>query len=171
MTDVYSVNRERTNNSKVYIWDCDTAFQAVILPVASSLTDLQVGEVVSVNASGEVVRFNANDPIANAYGITVGFPVDDLAYPAFSGIYKGNAVVATIGDSTEVVAYQINTTNGNYVAPTLNVGANVRFVYNTTTKRWGVVQSTGSDPVHGRVMEVVKNPDNNQSYYHIMITR
>ena len=169
MSDSYGVNRLQTNNSKLYIWDCDTAFQVVLMPLASSLTDLQVGELVSVNASGQVERFDPAQPIANAFGITLGFSVSGDVYPAFGGIYRGRAVVATIGDSTEVVAYQIND-SGNYVAPTLPVGANVRFVYNTTTKRWGV-QSAGSNPPHGRILNIVRNPDNNQSYYHILITR
>ena len=169
MSEAYTINRERSNNSKLYIWDCDTAFQAVILPVASNYADPQVGDLVVVNASGQITRYNPSDPFTNVFGLTIGFPVDDLAYPAFSGIYKNSAVVATIGDSTEVVAFQIDA-NGNYVPPTLTVGTNIRFVYNATTRRWGV-QPAGSNPAHGRVLEVVKNPDNNLSYYHILITR
>jgi hypothetical protein len=58
-------------------------------------------------------------------------------------------------NKTELIMRQIDA-SGNYIAPTLKAGDTTMFVYNGTTKRWGV-QANGSNPATGRVAQVLSD--------------
>jgi len=148
--------RTRVNTSQAYIWE--DAVQYITAPTATTYTDSQVGDFVEFNASGELVRSPSGASGINAsryQGVIVGIAPDSGEYPAF-GAHLNRPLVALLSpNKTELIMRQINA-SGNYVAPTLNVGATTMFVYNSTTNRWGV-QANGSNPATGRVAQVLND--------------
>jgi len=148
--------RTRVNTSQAYIWE--DAVQYITAPTATTYTDSQVGDFVEFNASGELVRSPSGASGINAsryQGVIVGIAPDSGEYPAF-GAHLNRPLVALLSpNKTELIMRQINA-SGNYVAPTLNVGATTMFVYNSTTNRWGV-QANGSNPATGRVAQVLSD--------------
>jgi len=148
--------KEQVNTSQAYIWE--DAVQYATYPTATTYTDVQVGDFVNVNTSGELVRSasGGNNVDINFYrGIVVGIAPDSGEYPAF-GAHLNRPLVALLApNKTELIMRQINA-SGNYIAPTLNVGATTMFVYNATTKRWGV-QANGTNPATGRVAQVLSD--------------
>jgi len=149
--------RTRVNTSQAYIWE--DAVQYATFPVAATYTDSQVGDLVEFNTSGELVRSpsGGSGVGVNRYdGIIVGIAPDSGEYPAFGGHLNGQPLVALLTpDKTELIMRQINA-SGNYVAPTLRAGDTTMFVYNSTTRRWGV-QANGSNPATGRVAQVLSD--------------
>jgi len=148
--------RTQVNTSQAYIWE--DAVQYATYPTATTYNDVQVGDLVEFNASGELVRSpsGGSDIGVNRYdGIIVGIAPDSGEYPAF-GAHLNQPLVALLSpNKTELIMRQINA-SGNYIAPTLNVGATTMFVYNSTTRRWGV-QANGSNPATGRVAQVLSD--------------
>jgi len=143
--------KSRINNSQVYIWE--DAVQYTTYPVAPTYTDSQVGDFVEFNASGEIVRSpsgGANIMPFRYQGLIVGIAPDSGEYPAF-GAHYNRPLVGLLIRKSELIMRQIDD-NGNYIAPTLNEGATTMFVYNPTTKRWGV-QANGNNPATGRVAQ------------------
>jgi hypothetical protein len=149
--------RTRVNTSQAYIWE--DAVQYATYPVATTYTDSQVGDFVEFNASGELVRSPSGGSGINAsryQGLVVGIAPDSGEYPAFGGHLNHRALVALLSpNKTELIMQQIDA-SGNYITPTLSVGATTMFVYNNTTKRWGV-QANGSNPATGRVAQVLSD--------------
>jgi hypothetical protein len=149
--------RTRVNTSQAYIWE--DAVQYATYPVATTYTDSQVGDFVEFNASGELVRSPSGGSGINEsryQGIVVGIAPDSGEYPAFGGHLNNRALVALLSpNKTELIVQQIDA-SGNYITPTLSVGATTMFVYNSTTKRWGV-QANGSNPATGRVAQVLSD--------------
>jgi len=149
--------RTQVNTSQAYIWE--DAVQYATYPTATTYNDVQVGDLVEFNASGELVRSpsGGNGIGANRYdGIVVGIAPDSGEYPAFGGHLNGQPLVALLSpDKTELIMRQINT-SGEYVAPTLRAGDSAMFVYNSTTRRWGVAPN-GSNPATGRVAQVLSD--------------
>jgi hypothetical protein len=148
--------RTRVNTSQAYIWE--DAVQYATYPVANTYTDSQVGDFVEFNASGELVRSPSGGSGINANryrGLIVGIAPDSGEYPAF-GAHLSQPLVAKLSpNKTELIMRQINA-SGEYVAPTLKAGDTTMFVYNSTTKRWGV-QPNGSNPATGRVVQVLSD--------------
>ena len=148
--------RTRVNTSQAYIWE--DAVQYATYPTATAYNDVQVGDLVEFNTSGELVRSpsGGNGIGANRYdGIVVGIAPDSGEYPAF-GAHLNQPLVALLSpNKTELIMRQINT-SGEYVAPTLRAGDSAMFVYNSTTRRWGVAPN-GSNPATGRVAQVLSD--------------
>ena len=148
--------RTQVNTSQAYIWE--DAVQYATYPTATAYNDVQVGDLVEFNTSGELVRSpsGGNGIGANRYdGIVVGIAPDSGEYPAF-GAHLNQPLVALLSpNKTELIMRQINT-SGEYVAPTLRAGDSAMFVYNSTTRRWGVAPN-GSNPATGRVAQVLSD--------------
>jgi len=148
--------RTRVNTSQAYIWE--DAVQYATYPVATAYNDSQVGDFVEFNASGELVRSPSGGSGVNAsryQGVIVGIAPDSGEYPAF-GAHRNQPLVALLSpNKTELIMRQINA-SGEYIAPTLTAGATTMFVYNSTTRRWGV-QANGSNPATGRVAQVLND--------------
>jgi hypothetical protein len=144
--------KEQVNTSQAYIWE--DAVQYATYPTANNYNNAQVGDFVEFNASGQLVRSpsgGANIDTSRYRGIVVGIAPDSGEYPAF-GAHLNQPLVALLSpNKTELIMRQIDN-SGNYIAPTLNVGATTMFVYNSTTRRWGV-QANGSNPATGRVAQ------------------
>jgi len=149
--------RTRVNTSQAYIWE--DAVQYATYPTATTYDDVQVGDLVEFNASGELVRSPSGGSGigVNRYdGIVVGIAPDSGEYPAFGAHLNGQPLVALLSpDKTELIMRQINA-SGEYVAPTLRAGDTTMFIYNSTTRRWGV-QANGSNPATGRVAQVLSD--------------
>jgi hypothetical protein len=149
--------KARVNTSQAYIWQ--DAVQYATYPLATTYTDSQVGDFVELNASGELVRSpsGGNGIGASRYqGVVVGVAPDSGEYPAFGGHLNNHPLVALLSpNKTELIVRQINA-SGNYVAPSLSAGATTMFVYNSTTKRWGV-QANDNNPATGRVAQVLND--------------
>ena len=149
--------RTRVNTSQAYIWE--DAVQYATYPLATTYTDSQVGDFVEFNASGELVRSPSGASGINAsryQGIVVGIAPDSGEYPAFGGHLNGQPLVAKLSpNKTELIMRQINA-SGEYIAPTLRAGDTTMFVYNSTTRRWGV-QANGGNPATGRVAQVLND--------------
>jgi hypothetical protein len=148
--------KERVNISQAYIWE--DAVQYATYPTATTYNDVQVGDLVEFNASGELVRSPSGGSGigVNRYdGIVVGIAPDSGEYPAF-GAHLNQPLVALLSpNKTELIMRQINA-SGNYIAPTLRAGDTTMFVYNGTTRRWGV-QANGTNPATGRVAQVLSD--------------
>jgi hypothetical protein len=148
--------KERVNNSQVYIWE--DATQYAVYPTASGYTDSQVGDFVELNTSGELVRSPSGGSGIGAgryWGLIVGIAPNSGEYPAFGAHFNQPLVAVLAPNKTELIVRQINA-SGNYIAPTLKAGDTTMFVYNSTTKRWGV-QANGTNPATGRVVEVLND--------------
>jgi hypothetical protein len=148
--------RNRVNTSQAYIWE--DAVQYATFPVAATFTDSQVGDFVELNASGELVRSPSGGSGINAsryQGVIVGIAPDSGEYPAFGAHFSRPLVALLSPNKTELIMRQIDA-SGNYIAPTLSAGATTMFVYNSTTKRWGV-QANGTNPATGRVAQVLSD--------------
>jgi hypothetical protein len=149
--------KARVNTSQAYIWQ--DAVQYATYPLATTYTDSQVGDFVELNASGELVRSPSGGSGIGAsryQGVVVGVAPDSGEYPAFGGHLNNRPLVALLSpNKTELIVRQINA-SGNYVAPSLSAGATTMFVYNSTTKRWGV-QANGNNPATGRVAQVLND--------------
>jgi len=149
--------RTRVNTSQAYVWE--DAVQYATYPVATAYNDSQVGDFVEFNASGELVRSPSGGSgvgVSRYQGIIVGIAPDSGEYPAFGGHLNGQPLVAVLTPTkTELIMRQINA-SGNYVAPTLRAGDTTMFVYNSTTRRWGV-QANGTNPATGRVAQVLSD--------------
>jgi len=145
----------RVNNSYVRVHDDNT--DVALYPVAATYTDSQVGDLVDFNTSGQVVRAPSNNTSSSVYrGVVVGIPVNEEAYPSQGGHYANAVLVSVIEPSkTELFVREINDT-GDYVAPSLAVNSAVRFIYNSTTKRWGVQAGGGTNPTHGYIVRRVE---------------
>jgi hypothetical protein len=148
--------KERVNNSQAYIWE--DAAQYANFPLAPTYTDSQVGDLVEFNGSGELVRAPSGGSgitTLRYQGLIVGFAPDSGEYPAF-GAHYNRPLVGILSRKTELIMRQIDA-SGNYLStPTLKAGDLTKFVYNSTTKRWGV-QPNGSDPATGRVAQVLSD--------------
>jgi len=145
--------KARVNTSQAYVWE--DAVQYATYPTATTYTDSQVGDFVNLNASGELLRSPSSGAVNTYQGVVVGIAPDSGEYPAF-GAHLNRPLVALLSpNKTELIMRQIDA-SGNYVAPTLNVGATTMFVYNATTKRWGV-QANGTNPATGRVAQVLSD--------------
>jgi len=148
--------KTRVNTSQAYIWE--DAVQYATYPTATAYNDSQVGDFVEFNASGELVRSPSGGSGVGAgryQGIIVGIAPDSGEYPAF-GAHRNQPVVALLApNKTELIMRQINA-SGNYVAPTLRAGDTTMFVYNNSTRRWGV-QANGNNPATGRVAQVLSD--------------
>jgi hypothetical protein len=149
--------KEQVNISQVYIWE--DAVQYVALPVASTYTNPQVGDLVEMNASGQIVRSPSGGSgitTGRYRGLVVGIAPDSGEYPAFGGHLKNHSLVAVLSpNKTELIMRQIDG-SGNYVVPTLKAGDTTMFVFNSTTRRWGV-QANGTNPATGRVVQVLND--------------
>jgi len=149
--------RTRVNTSQAYIWE--DAVQYATFPTANNYTDAQVGDLVEFNPSGQLVRSpsgGSNIDVSRYDGIVVGIAPDSGEYPAFGGHLRNRPLVAVLSPrKTELIMRQIDN-DGDYVAPTLNVDATTMFVYNSTTRRWGV-QPNGNNPATGRVVQVLND--------------
>jgi len=144
-----------------------------------------LGDLVVVNsATGMLRRYNITGTTGGAhslrlpFGIVVGTAMNPIGYAAFAGEYYNNltqrshVLVANLGEGSELFVYRIRTTNpsGSYVnpnevigsEPTIRVGDPVRFSYQTSTGRWGVIRAVppagGSVHVHGEVIGFVSRP-------------
>jgi hypothetical protein len=151
--------RTRVNTSQAYIWE--DAVQYATYPTATTYNDVQVGDLVEFNSSGELVRSpsGGSGVGVNRYdGIVVGIAPDSGEYPAFGGHLNGQPLVALLSpNKTELIMRQIDSASGVYFQnPTLNVGATTMFVYNSTTRRWGVAPN-GGNPATGRVAQVLSD--------------
>jgi hypothetical protein len=148
--------RTRVNTSQAYVWE--DAVQYATYPLATTYTDSQVGDFVELNASGELVRSPSGAigiGTSRYHGLIVGIAPDSGEYPAF-GAHLARPLVALFSpNKTELIVRQIDA-SGNYITPTLRAGATTMFVYNSTTKRWGV-QPNGGNPATGRVAEVLSD--------------
>jgi hypothetical protein len=149
--------KTRVNTSQAYVWQ--DAVQYATYPLATTYTDSQVGDFVELNASGELVRSpsgGSNIGASRYQGVVVGVAPDSGEYPAFGGHLNNRPLVALLSpNKTELIVRQIDA-SGNYVAPSLSAGATTMFVYNSTTKRWGV-QANGANPATGRVAQVLND--------------
>jgi hypothetical protein len=144
--------KERVNRSQVYVWQ--DAVQYVNYPLASAYTDSQVGDLVRLNANAELERATSATSVHTYRGVIVGLAPDSGEYPAFGGHYAQPLVAVFAPNKTELIVRQIDNL-GNYMQnPTLKVGDTTKFVYNTTTRRWGV-QANGADPATGRVVQIL----------------
>jgi hypothetical protein len=147
--------RTRVNNSQAYIWE--DAVQYITAPTAATYTDSQVGDLVEFDA-GQLVRSPSGGigiGVGRYRGIVVGIAPDSGEYPAFGTPFNRPLVALLSPNKTELIMRQIDG-SGNYVPPSLSVGATTMFVYNSTTKRWGV-QPNGTNPATGRVAQVLSD--------------
>jgi hypothetical protein len=148
--------RTRVNNSEAYIWQ--DAVQYANYPVAPTYTDSQVGDFVEFNTAGQLVRSPSGGSGINANryrGVVVGIAPDSGEYPAF-GAHFNNPLVGLLASKTELIMRQIDN-SGNYLStPTLRANDTTMFVYNSTTRRWGV-QPNGTNPATGRVIQVLSD--------------
>jgi len=148
--------KTRVNTSQAYIWE--DAVQYATYPTATAYNDSQVGDFVEFNASGELVRSPSGGSGVGAgryRGIIVGIAPDSGEYPAFGAHYNQPLVALLSPNKTELIMRQINP-SGEYVAPTLRAGDTTMFVYNNSTRRWGV-QANGNNPATGRVAQVLSD--------------
>jgi len=133
--------------------------QYATYPTATAYNDSQVGDFVEFNASGELVRSPSGGSNVNAgryRGIIVGIAPDSGEYPAFGAHYNQPLVALLSPNKTELIMRQINA-SGEYLAPpTLRAGDTTMFVYNNSTRRWGV-QANGTNPATGRVAQVLSD--------------
>jgi hypothetical protein len=145
------------NTSQAYVWE--DAVQYATFPRATAYDNSQVGDFVEFNASGELVRSpSAGSGVeVNRYrGVIVGIAPDSGEYPAFGGHFKDPLVALLSPNKTELIMRQIDD-DGDYVAePTLRAGQTTAFVYNSSTRRWGV-QANGANPATGRVVQVLSD--------------
>jgi hypothetical protein len=147
--------RDRVNNSQAYIWE-DAVLYANY-PTHSTYTNAQVGDFVNFDATGSILRSPSRGALSEYQGLVVGIAPDSGEYPAF-GAHLNRPLVALLSpNKTELIVRQINDA-GSYVSPpTLNVGALTMFVYNATTRRWGVQLKDATNPATGRVMQVLSD--------------
>jgi len=149
--------KERVNTSEAYVWE--DAVQYAVFPLAQNYANSQVGDFVRFNASGELERSPSggnNVGVDNYRGVIVGIAPDSGEYPAFGAHYNQPLVALLSPNKTELIMRQINA-SGQYLAtPTLRAGQTTMFVYNNTTRRWGV-QPNGTNPATGRVVQVLSD--------------
>jgi len=146
--------RDRVNNSQVYVWE--DAVQYAIFPVASTYTNSQVGDFVRFNENAELEPSPSAGQLTEYRGVVVGIAPNSGEYPAFGTPFNQPLIALLSPNKTELIMRQIDN-NGNYVAqPTLRAGQTTAFVYNTTTRRWGV-QLSGNRPATGRVVQVLSD--------------
>ena len=148
--------RDRINNSQVYVWE--DAVQYANFPTHSSYTNAQVGDLVNFDATGSILRSPSRGALFEYQGLVVGIAPDSGEYPAFGTSPFNRPLVAVLApNKTELIVRQINDA-GTYVSPpTLNVGAQTVFVYNTSTRRWGVQLRDTNSPATGRVVQVLSD--------------
>jgi hypothetical protein len=148
--------KERINNSQVYFWE--DAAQYATFPTAPTYDDIQVGDLVEFDNLGRLVRAPSGGTgitTGRYNGVVVGIAPDSGEYPAF-GAHLNNPLIGLLSRKSELIMRQIDA-SGNYLStPTLTAGALTKFVYNASTKRWGV-QPFGGDPATGRVAQVLSD--------------
>jgi hypothetical protein len=146
--------KTRVNTSQVYVWE--DAVQYAIFPLANNYTDSQVGDFVRFNANGQLERSPSSGNLVDYRGIIVGIAPDSGEYPAFGIPFNAPLIALLSPNKTELIVRQMDN-NGNYLAtPTLRAGETTRFLYNGTTRRWGV-QPNGQNPATGRVVQVLSD--------------
>jgi hypothetical protein len=149
--------RTRVNTSQAYIWQ--DAVQYATYPTAATYTDSQVGDFVKFDASGNLVRSSTGGSagVSEYQGIIVGIAPDSGEYPAFGAPFNRPLVALLSPNKSELIMREIDA-SGNYVAtPSLKAGDLTKFVYNSTTKRWGVQAKGGTDTATGRVAQVLSD--------------
>jgi hypothetical protein len=146
--------QERVNTSQAYVWE--DAVQYATFPLAQNYTNSQVGDFVRFNDNAELERSPSASQLVNYRGVVVGIAPNSGEYPAF-GAHFGQPLIALLSpNKTELIMRQIDN-NGNYLQnPTLRAGQTTAFVYNNSTRRWGV-QPNGSNPATGRVVQVLSD--------------
>jgi len=145
------------NTSQAYIWE--DAVQYATFPTANTYTDVQVGDFVKFNANGDLVRSPSGGDGVNVgeyRGIVVGLAPDSGEYPAFGAHFSEPLVALLSPYKTELIMRQIDN-NGNYVAPSLKEGDATKFVYNGTTRRWGVQARSGTETATGVVIQTLSD--------------
>ena len=154
MASQYDVIRQRTTRQKIRFWECPV--DTVLKTPDSGFDDPEVGEVVSVNANDQLVRYNPASTGGNTpYGVLLGFPVDPLVYPAFAGHYDGRALVGVSHNAELTVPFYNNGAStadgvgaGEFLPSDRNVfipaNATVAIVRHSTTGRWGIPVSWNS---------------------------
>jgi hypothetical protein len=144
----------RVNTSQVYVWE--DAVQYAVFPPASTYTDVQVGDFVNF-LNGQLVRSASGSGVGSIRGVVVGLAPDSGEYPAFGMPFNHPLVAILSPNKTELIMRQIDD-NGNYVAePSLRPNDPVKFVYNTTTRRWGVQLRGTNENQAGRVVQVLSD--------------
>jgi hypothetical protein len=149
--------KTRVNTSQAYIWE--DAVQYATFPLAATYTDSQVGDFVKFDASGNLVRSSTGGSVGTSeyQGIIVGIAPDSGEYPAFGAHFSRPLVAMLSPNKTELILREIDA-SGNYLTtPTLKAGDLTKFVYNSTTKRWGVQAKGGTDTATGKVVEVLSD--------------
>ncbi len=144
----------RVNTSQVYIWE--NAVQYAVYPIAPSYTDVQVGDFVRFDANAQLERSPSASQLENYRGVVVGLPLNPNEYPAFGTPFNQPLVAILAPHKTELIMRQIDN-NGRYLrTPTLRVNDTTAFVYNSSTRTWGV-QPNGTNPATGRVIQILSD--------------
>ena len=149
--------RTRVNTSQAYVWE--DAVQYAVFPLAQNYANSQVGDFVRFNASGELERAPSGGSgvgVNDYRGIIVGIAPDSGEYPAFGAHYNQPLVGLFSPNKTELIMRQINNAGQYLDTPTLRAGQTTMFVYNSSTRRWGV-QPNGTNPATGRVVQVLSD--------------
>jgi len=149
--------RTRVNTSQAYIWE--DAVQYATYPTASAYSDSQVGDLVEINSAGQLVRSPSGGSgvsVSRYRGVVVGIAPDSGEYPAFGDPFNRPLVAILAPNKTELIVRQIDN-DGNYIAPTLPVNASTKFVYNASTRRWGVQPLGSGETATGRVIKVLSD--------------
>jgi hypothetical protein len=144
----------RINTSQAYIWE--NAVQYAVYPLASTYTDHQVGDFVQFNTNGQLERSPSAGALSAYQGVIVGLAAPSSEYPAFGSPYHQPLVAILAPQKTELIMRQIDG-NGRYLTtPTLKANDTTAFVFNSSTRRWGV-QPNGQSPATGRVIQVLSD--------------
>jgi hypothetical protein len=130
-----------------------------MLPISDTFTDCQAGDFVKFDANGKLIRSPSGGVgvgVDEYRGLVVAPVPNSREHPAFSAPYNCPLVALLIPTKTELLMRQINA-SGNYVVPTLKPNDPIVFIFNPTTRRWGVhpVES-GWTPI-GRVVKVLSD--------------
>jgi protein-L-isoaspartate O-methyltransferase len=118
-----------------------------------------MGDFVKFDANGRLIRSpsgGAGVGVSEYRGLVVAPVPNSREHPAFSAPFNRPLVALLVPNRTELLMRQINN-NGNYVVPTLKPNDPTVFIFNSTTKRWGVQRAQSGWTPTGRVVKVLSD--------------